>query len=136
VVLACYAAAALTGTHLPRIPHIDLPTDIHISDKLAHYTMYSGLTMLAIAVGLSSRRLSRLLSGTARRTWIVAATCCALAIYGLVDEATQPWVGRTFDWFDWLANLGGIATAASIMAVLLYFKQPILRFWPSRVGAV
>ncbi|HEX7377272.1 MAG TPA: VanZ family protein, partial [Pirellulales bacterium] len=44
-------------------------------------------------------------------TWCAGVLLCVTA-FGLLDEATQPFTGRDFDWFDWLADsvgaLGGM----------------------------
>jgi VanZ family protein len=43
----------------------------------------------------------------------------AVIAYGLLDEFTQPWTGRDFDWFDWAADIGGATCGAAISMLLM-----------------
>ena len=121
--LVMYAGAALIGTHVPRLPHAISPAAGLISDKLAHFIAYTGLTLLVLGVGLQSSRLRGLCSSAGSRRGFVIAGAMSLAVYGLIDEATQPFFGRNFDWYDWLANLAGISTATSFAALVLVIQR-------------
>ena len=57
---------------------------------------------------------------------LTALVAGVLALGRLWDEATQPLVGRHFDWLDWAANLTGIlaAIAAVHAYALIRFLRP------------
>lgn len=76
-------------THLP--PSAALPVAQGF-DKGAHFVGYSLLGLL-LCLNLQRRRIALIV----------------LVFYSLVDETTQPFVGRTFEWFDLLSDfLGGL----------------------------
>jgi hypothetical protein len=50
-----------------------------------------------------------------RPAWIVLAV---LAAYSAVDEALQPYVGRTCDLYDFAANMSGVVGAMVILTLL------------------
>lgn len=109
---------AFTGTHLPsaQVAVVDGP------DKLLHVAGYFCLAsslLLALAARLE-RRAPRL-----------AWSAGAIAVYGALDELTQPAVGRTASWGDWLANLAGLALA--LCAVELVAVPLTRRFERRRV---
>jgi VanZ family protein len=41
-----------------------------------------------------------------------------IAVYGAVDELTQPWAGRFCDLNDWLADIGGGAIGLALAWVV------------------
>lgn len=79
LVLAFYWLACFAATHSrlppgePLFPHFD---------KLVHFCMYAGLGLL-LGLRLAPRQL----------VWVIA-------VYAVLDETTQPWVGRTCDVAD------------------------------------
>jgi VanZ family protein len=94
-----------TATHIPMPPQ---PGESPVPDKLIHYLMYLVLGLLlplwrgwtapvSVAGGLKSLVL--------------------LGLYGGLDELLQIPVGRSAEWFDWLADLGGAATGLALHAV-------------------
>lgn len=87
--LAFYWILCFLLTHLP--PGA-APSVAQGFDKVFHFVGYS---LLGFLICLNAkRRVSALLF---------------LVIYSLIDETTQPWVGRAFDWFDLSADfLGGL----------------------------
>jgi VanZ family protein len=104
LMLAIYWVALAVVTHLPptRMP----PT--RVSDKLAHFVVYA---LLAVLLWLAS--------GPAHSLWRKAGGVLAIiAVYGAVDELTQPLVGRYCMLDDWLANLAGGAAAVAVMAMI------------------
>ena len=102
-------AAAFTATHLPptNIPTTGLG-DVYL--HAAGYFLLGGLLSLALAA-----------CGTqpARR---IAVTLAVLAVYAVVDEATQPLVGRTAALSDWFADMVGTAAAVAACEAVLYCR--------------
>lgn len=78
-------------------------------DKVVHFGLYATLAILTLRA-LAPRH------GPAATRWAAFARCAGVLLcvtaFGLLDEATQPFTGRDFDWFDWLADgvgaLGGM----------------------------
>lgn len=92
--LAC-VAVAFAMTHTPR------PGNLHgllRHDTLAHLVGYTGLGLVTIW---------RIAGGARPGMREVACWAAGLIAYGLFDEATQPLVGRSFEWTDWAADLSG-----------------------------
>lgn len=99
---ACLWVFAFVATHWPQS---DLPR-IETSDKVLHFIGYLALGMILLGA-LMAHGLER-----ARRIAIVAIT---LAVYGALDEITQPIVGRVAAFGDWLADVGGALAAIVIL---------------------
>lgn len=98
VVLGIYWAAIFAATHWPQPPQLLSGTG---TDKVAHLISYAALAfLLAWAVRRGPWRLTR----TTQITLLAA-----LAGYGIVDELSQPIVGRQAEVGDWLADVAGIA---------------------------
>jgi VanZ family protein len=105
--LTCYWLAMFTGTHWPNFSLQRYPQN---TDKLLHFSAYAGLSFL-IALRLAFKRASaagevlRLPSLAIRDAlWIMAL----IVGYSVFDEVTQPYFGRTCDFFDALADwIGG-----------------------------
>lgn len=95
VVLACYWLALYVGTHLPNPPAIPLQP----SDKLLHVVAYAGLALL-VSLNWSLRRPLGWRRGV--------AVLVLLAAFAVFDELTQILVGRTCDFYDWLADVVGV----------------------------
>ena len=100
-------AGAFVATHIPApdVHRYRLP-----SDKLMHFL---GFAALGIATVWR-------LAGPRSRIGLRPAVywCLGLIAYGLFDEATQPIVGRAFQWTDWFADAAGaVAGMAAMMAV-------------------
>ncbi|WP_160144541.1 VanZ family protein [Pseudogemmobacter humi] len=93
-ILATLLAALATGV-ATLTPVAALPA-VGGSDKLHHMLAF---TVLALPVALLRPR------------WMLQ-TALALALYGGLIELVQPFVGRSRDLMDWLANLAGIATGS------------------------
>jgi VanZ family protein len=105
IALACYWAALFIATH---IPADRLPRPAQTADKLAHLLAFAGLSWLfATTWELSAGRLN---SRHLVRAWFL------LALYGALEEATQPLVGRHASVFDWLADMTGAALGLVLFA--------------------
>lgn len=86
-------------THWPNPwPNKGEPNSI---DKVIHFSLYAGLAFLA----------SRVVATRAGRPTVLkfAVVFAAVSAFGLLDEWTQPYTRRDFDWFDWLADMIGAA---------------------------
>lgn len=93
--LILYWCALVAGTHWPKIPAIGP----HNFDKVLHFTAYGGLmTLLSIAI----------IWGKPAPWRVYLTIFIGLAIFGGLDELTQPPFGRTADWFDWFADVSGL----------------------------
>ncbi len=99
----------LTIFLLSHWPTIEIKTQFQIVqiDKILHAVVYAILTFLLIYSGLftlkSSSHLSSLLA-------VLVA-----AVYAMIDELTQPFVGRTLDTGDIAANFMGILSVFLIL---------------------
>jgi VanZ family protein len=110
--LACYWGALFLGTHVPieRIPLQDGATD-----KFAHLSAFGMLAMVfAITWQVSA---GRLMARHLIWAWI------AIAIYGAVEEMTQPIVGRTASIGDWLADASGAAMGLVVFACVRHLRE-------------
>jgi len=96
--LAAAWAGAFVATHVPASGL----TGLHGSDTQMHLLGYMGLAGLFWLL----RRLQS--HSVARRGPVVLAV---LMVYGVLDELTQPLVGRSAGMLDWLADATGIALA-------------------------
>lgn len=106
-----YWACLFISTHIP-IPK-SVPQVRH-GDKVAHFVAYFGLTLLGAWRLSAKKQLSlKTLGG-----W--AALYC---LYGVADELLQPFVGRTFSVWDWLADALGVALAT--LAVLWFWRAKL-----------
>ncbi|MFW6032606.1 MAG: murein biosynthesis integral membrane protein MurJ [Phycisphaeraceae bacterium] len=106
--LAVYWPALIVATHWPRISvDTGLPEVISV-DKLAHGVAFAILTALLILARPLASRIGR-----ARAALLAVAVALA---YGVLEELTQPLVGRTLDPVDLLADLAGILGAYLALA--------------------
>ena len=94
-------------THVAVLP--PLPPPIPVYDKARHFLGYGAL---AGAWYLSYW----VWKPQSTRIWL--AVLVTSAVYGALDELTQPPFGRTCDFYDWLADMGGTATAIVAMTLI------------------
>ncbi|MEX2561510.1 MAG: VanZ family protein [Pirellulales bacterium] len=108
--LAVYWPLLLIATHWPRVDLPLQPRTLHL-DKLVHFSAYLVLAAL-VALSLPGRPLA-----ATRRVWTTMLALLALvSAAALLDEWTQPWTGREFEWFDWLADTAGAACGLLLAA--------------------
>lgn len=97
--LGLYWVAAFTITHIPPLRPYNpdaLPRLIPL-DKIVHV---GGFAILAwLLMNLLTRRIGTI--------WSILLTVLLCAIYGVVDELTQPLFNRTADIWDWVADMAG-----------------------------
>jgi hypothetical protein len=100
VLWVSYWAGLFVLTHTPVVGggrfHFDY------ADKLAHFVLYFVLTLVG-SYYLGTRRP---LSSATILLW-----SGIFAVYGMLDEWLQQFVGRSMTLSDWLADAGGIAVA-------------------------
>ncbi len=99
---AACVLAAFVVTHLPP----GAPGRPVIPDYVLHFV---GFSALGIATCWRSARRNRRFTW---KTW--AAGVAFLAVYAIVDETTQPLVGRSCEWADYLADLCGNVVGMTI----------------------
>jgi VanZ family protein len=105
--LAVYWVALFIGTHIP----IDrIPLHQGSADKAAHLAAFAGLAMIFATTWQLSA--GRLMTRHLMWVWIV------IAIYGGVEEITQPLVGRVASVWDWLADSIGAALGLLAFVVI------------------
>jgi VanZ family protein len=117
ILLGAYSIVLLMATHWPKPPRIDVPG----KDKTLHvvaYAILAGLLLIALTRG----------TWLARGVKIAAAAVTIVAVAGALDEWTQPYFGRTCDFFDWLADMAGA------IGVSIAYLLAIVRRQGSRVG--
>ena len=113
VLLVGFVIALFTATHLPPSSPL-LPDEVLSFDKVIHFTAYAVLAgLLATAWQLSSGILN---ARHLRWVW------CAVAIFGALDELTQPLVGRDCGIGDWTADAAG---AAAGILVFVWLRRQI-----------
>ena len=96
VALVFYWVLLFIGTHLPA-DRIFIP--LHLSDKVLHAIAFAGLTILiAWAVPTNDAKLYQ----NTLRAGLIAV------VYAGLDELLQIPVGRTADWFDFVADCFGV----------------------------
>lgn len=110
VALAAYVSLLVFSTHSPYAGKV--ASGATFSDKTLHFVAYAVLSFLALAALDSHRR------GAWKK---VVKLFVVLAIFGALDELTQPPFGRTADWLDWYADLCGLAAG-----IALFFAAGIL----------
>ena len=102
-----YWLLLFAATHWPRsVPGIGQG---HL-DKVVHFAAFALLVAL-VAVACASR--------VGRLTWsALVAVVLVVAIYGAIDEVSQPLFGRYCHLYDWLADVAGAATGAAFFALI------------------
>lgn len=104
------------ATHVPAqgIPRVQAK---HV-DKAVHFAMYFGLTVLA------ARYVAVTGAATARRR--ILAWAGVFVAYAAFDEWLQQYTYRSMDFWDWLADTGGVTSGtASALWFLRFDQNPI-----------
>jgi hypothetical protein len=100
------------------VAHIPIPEVVYkarVSDKWLHFLAYLNLVFLLwFAVRPDSK--VRLRNGM---VWLVFLMTAA---YGGIDELLQPYVGRTKDLGDFLANIAGVSAGLILFAFLAFWQ--------------
>lgn len=113
--VAVYMSMLVLSTHWPRLSLPKLPVPMGI-DKVLHFTGYAILTLLILLTPTGMFRLPE--GGVRQPAWQSAATILVLiALWGVFDEVTQPFVGRGMDPVDWSYNIAGSVTALALVSL-------------------
>jgi VanZ family protein len=99
-----YACVLVFATHYPR-PE-ELLGRHHPSDKTLHFLAYGVLAGLAAATLATTTR------------WLprgIARLAAGLAVFGALDEVTQPLFSRAADPLDWVYDCIGIGAGLAIV---------------------
>jgi VanZ family protein len=118
LILVFYWPLIFIGTHLPRPPEIQ----IYGNDKTLHFSAYFLLAMVFWFARYGSVRPSVKGRG-------FYLTIIIMAIYGAVDEITQPLVHRTTDLKDWIGDMGGVLTALGAIYLLRRCFSWLIVYW-------
>jgi len=115
---ALYWAGMFVATHIPiRTTPIGDPYSL---DKLQHLTAFAALAAL----------LNALAAVVGWRSWNhAAAIVCFIAVYAMVDEATQI-SPRQPEVLDWLADVTGACLGVLLFAVVSRFRAASLPAGP------
>lgn len=123
VALVGYWSLIFLLTHMPRVPRV-LPWGV--SDKLIHFVAFACLALLCTVTIAVFRKLSlTIVFG------IVIACCC----YGAIDEVTQMPVGRTADFYDWVADALGALAGVGCGCFITFALTDYVRRFPSSLSA-
>lgn len=93
-----YFVLLAIGTHLPIPPQTMEVFDLW--DKLVHFSGYAVLTILVLSGW--ELTIGRLQAKHYFAVWLAGT------LYGIFDETTQTYIGRTCDMNDWAADVLGI----------------------------
>lgn len=121
-VLAAYWLLLVCGTHWPK-DHMPGESRYMPADKRLHFMAYGVLAALLtfVIVPRSSERSP--VAVLLREIFTCAALAVGIAVaFGLVDEATQPWTGRFFEWADWRADILGATLGASVVGAAIALR--------------
>jgi VanZ family protein len=119
--LVLYVIGLVIATHMPEEPEVIRRVNWPGSDKAAHFSIYGGLTfLLALLITVRSRhrRLRTGLSATA-----YAGIAIFVATFGAIDEITQPWTGRDRDFWDWVADVSGMASGLIVFSLIQLYRR-------------
>jgi len=117
--LIAYWLVMITATHIPKVPE---PLSFRPSDKLLHLTAYAVLGGL---VGLVCSQFQQL------RFRVAVVLLLGIAVHGVLDEVTQPLVGRHADVADWFADIVGAALGLGLFMT----ASTLVRRWRNTPAA-
>lgn len=104
---AAYTGLLVFATHYPRPEDLLGPNPP--SDKTLHFLAYGALGLLAATLLAVSGRWS---------VRSIAVTAAGLVAFAAIDEATQPWFGRSAEPLDWVYDLIGLTLGIAVVAAL------------------
>ncbi len=118
LVLALYWPALFTGTHIPRMPQVQIARH----DLALHFGAYMVLTVL---YWLALYRRAR--PDWRRKAFYVVVGL--MAAYGALDELSQTLVGRHCDVADWLADVSGALVGLGLLYALRSWRAWLVGYW-------
>lgn len=108
--LPVYWAALFTATHIPKVPFADRAPQR--TDKVVHFVVFAMLAFLLW-------RFHQVRRGRVGELFVWVATV-VIATYAAADEILQEFVGRSLEFYDWLADVSG---AVMVLAVLEWRRR-------------
>lgn len=116
--LAVYVCLLLTLTHMPRPPGMFEGQN----DKNLHFLAYFVLaSLMYVAAAITFPR----------RNYLVLIVLLIGIVFGAIDETTQTYFGRHSDLLDFRADVIGLITGITPLAVLRYTIQRRVRRPPA-----
>ena len=116
--LIIYWSLLFSSTHIPRVPHV---VSFYLGfDKVCHFVGYTGLAYLVSLAWTVHRPMTRPL-GISNFLVVVGV----LSFYGVLDEVTQPLIGRSCELADWIADVAGAAVGVSFFAAVTALARRI-----------
>jgi VanZ family protein len=117
-----FVYAALVFYWLILLAATSLPTeslpDVGGGDKIKHFSAYLVLTVLVTLTLMVQEKSSFL------RKYAFWAAILISAVYGIADEIHQMFIpGRSCEFLDWVADLGGAVTGAFFVYLIYYFEK-------------
>ncbi len=102
--------SAFVATHVPMSPQ----GEVFPSDKTLHFLGYLvlGGILLATAKAYRVKRIKR-----------IPAVICVTLLYAAFDEITQPFVGRSAERADWIADACGALTGIAVVEVFVFLRK-------------
>lgn len=102
VMIILFWIVMFVGTHSPPLPR----KIMRFFDKILHF---SGFAILGLLIGARLRILKQ-------RDWKHFTIAAAIVmLYAMIDELTQPLVGRDAEFYDWIADSCGVSLGLAIM---------------------
>ena len=94
-------------------------------DKLTHFGAY-GLFAALLCRAFDERRQLRPEARPRSRVVGLVGVIAVLAVYGIIDEQTQPWTGRDCNLPDYIADVIG-AALGTVAYALWTWRRPVAR---------
>lgn len=122
-ILCAYWFVHVIAMHVPLGQDPNLKKAADHFDKLVHFAFYGGLALVLTAVWDLRRRL---ISTTwpDSRVLQFALVASLVMFHALLDEVTQPWTGRKWEWSDLAADFAGVV---AFLALWLCCGERLLR---------
>lgn len=116
LIFITYLAALFCISHMPLDGALDgrnIPLSEYHLDKIVHCFGFAGLTVLAMAAHGPMSKTTPLTNKEycVNMAWL----CGAMVTWGMFDELTQPWFGRTCEMLDWVADVVGVAVGLLVV---------------------
>lgn len=118
IVLCLYWPALFILTHIPRVPNIAL----HSPDYFMHFVAYFILTILFWVAARGFERPSLRKSFTYK-------VIVLFALYALMDELTQTFVGRSCSEKDLISDCVGVLIALLVLYLWSFRVRRLIMFW-------
>lgn len=105
--LCAYWLVHVVAMHIPLGQDPNLKKAADHFDKLVHFAFYGGFAFVLVAVWDLRRRLIPT-TWPDSQPWRYALVAALMMLHALIDEVTQPWTGRKWEWSDFAADFAGV----------------------------